>query len=55
MANLVAFFNSFLSYLLLFAVCAAVVSVAVMLGIKLRRKKNAEEALAAQQEETEQA
>lgn len=55
MANLVAFLNSFLSYLLLFAVCVAVVIVAVMAGIKLRRKKNAEEALAERQEDSEHA
>ncbi len=41
MANLIAFFNAFLSYLLLFALCAAVVSAAVWIGITLRKRKDA--------------
>lgn len=45
MANLIAFFNSFLSYFLLFAVCVAVVIVAVVLGITMRKKKNAKDEL----------
>lgn len=53
MANLVAFLNSFLSYLLLFAICVAVVIVAAMIGMALRRKKNAEEALEAQKEDAD--
>lgn len=44
MANLTAFFNVFLSYLLLFAVCAAVVAAAVKIGISMRRKKDAKDA-----------
>lgn len=55
MANLVAFLNSFLSYLLLFGVCVVVVIVAVTIGITLRKKKNAEEELAAKQAENDQA
>lgn len=53
MANLVAFLNSFLSYLLLFAVCVIVVAVAVKLGITMRRNKDAKDALAASVEETD--
>lgn len=45
MSNLIAFVNSFLSYFLLFAVCVVVVIVAVKLGITMRRKKNAKDAL----------
>lgn len=50
MANLVAFLNSFLSYLLLFAVCVIVVAIAVVIGIKLRKKKDAKDALEAKEE-----
>lgn len=46
---MIAFINSFLSYLLLFAVCVAVVIAAVMIGIKLRKRKNQQEALNADQ------
>lgn len=53
MANLVAFLNSFLSYLLLFAVCVIVVVVAVKIGITMRRSKDAKDALAASVEETD--
>ena len=44
MANLILFLNSFLSYLLVVAAFVAVIAVAVVSGIKLREKKNAEEA-----------
>lgn len=47
MANLIAFLNSFLSYLLLFAVCVAVILIAVKLGIMLRKNKDAKTALEA--------
>ena len=47
MANLIAFLNSFLSYLLLFAVCVAVILVAVKIGITLRKNKDAKTALEA--------
>lgn len=50
MANLVAFLNSFLSYLLLFAVCVIVVFAAVRIGIVLRKKKDAKEALETKEE-----
>lgn len=38
------FLNSFLSYLLLMAVIAAIVGVAIFIGIKMRKNKNAKEA-----------
>lgn len=41
----VAFLNSFLSYLLVFVIFVAVIAIGVTLGIKLRRKKDAKEAL----------
>lgn len=44
MTNLVLFLNSFMSYLLLVAVFVLVIGVAVFIGIKLRRNKNAKEA-----------
>lgn len=53
MANLVAFLNSFLSYLLLFAICVIVVIAAVKIGITMRRNKDAKDALAASVEETD--
>lgn len=43
MNNFALFFNSFLSYLLLFAVIVAVAGIAMFIGIKMRKKKNAEE------------
>jgi len=45
-SNLVAFLNSFLSYLLLFGVFVAIVAVAVALGITLRKNKDAKAAAA---------
>ncbi len=53
MASLVAFLNSFMSYLLLFLVSVALVCVAVKGGITLRKGKNAKEALEAPLEENE--
>lgn len=44
MENVILFLNSFLSYLLVVAAFAAVIVVAVFSGIKLRQKKNAEDA-----------
>lgn len=53
MANLIAFINSFLSYLLLFGVCVAVVVIACLIGVRLRRNKDAKTAaLEAEQTET---
>jgi len=43
MNNLILFINSFLSYLLVFAVIVVVVAVAVAIGITLRKKKDAKE------------
>lgn len=45
MSNLIVFLNSFLSYLLLFAICVIVVAAAVKIGITLRKNKDAKEAL----------
>ena len=44
MTNLILFFNSFLSYLLVVAVFVIVIGIAVFVGIKLRKNKNAKEA-----------
>ena len=43
MANLIAFLNAFLSYLLLFVVCVAVIVAAVRIGIGLRKRKDAKD------------
>lgn len=40
MENLILFINSFLSYLLVFAVAIVVIIVAVIIGIKLRKNKD---------------
>lgn len=37
---MVAFFNSFLSYLMLMAVIVAVAGAAIFIGISMRKKKN---------------
>lgn len=52
MGNLIAFSNSFLSYLLLFLICVAVVFAAVRAGIGLRKRKDRKDELLAQQEMT---
>jgi len=52
MNNLILFINSFLSYLLVFAVTIIVVGIGIAIGITLRKNKNAKEALEAQAEET---
>ena len=41
MSNLVAFMNSFLSYLLLFGAFVLIAAFAVAIGISLRKSKNA--------------
>ena len=41
MSNLVAFLNSFLSYLLLFGAFVLIAAVAIFIGITLRKSKNA--------------
>lgn len=43
MNNLILFLNSFLSYLLVFIVFAVLIVVAVLVGIKVRKSKNAKE------------
>ena len=48
MGNLVAFINSFISYLLVFVVFAAVIIAAVKGGITARHKKDAKDAQNAQ-------
>ncbi len=55
MGNLIAFLNSFLSYLLLFVICVAVVIIAIMIGINLRKRKDQKDALIARQEALEKA
>ena len=50
MANLIAFINSFLSYLLLFGVCVAAVIIACLIGVRLRRNKDAKTALEAEKQ-----
>lgn len=42
MENLILFFNSFFSYLLLMAVIVVVAGIALYIGIKMRRRKNSE-------------
>ncbi len=51
MENLILFVNSFLSYLLVFAVSIVVASVGAFAGYKLRMRKNAKDALAKEQEQ----
>lgn len=41
MSSLVAFLNSFLSYLLLFGAFVLIAAVAIFIGITLRKSKNA--------------
>lgn len=41
MSNLIAFLNSFLSYLLLFGTFVLIAAVAIFIGITLRKNKNA--------------
>ncbi len=47
MTNTVLFFNSFLSYLLLFAVIVVLVAAAVLIGISIRKKKDGKNAASA--------
>lgn len=42
MQNFVLFLNSFLSYLLLMAIIAVIAGVAIFIGIKARKNKNAQ-------------
>ena len=54
MTNAVLFFNSFLSYLLLFAVIVALVVTAALIGISMRKKKDRKNAAAAAEAESRQ-
>ncbi len=40
MENLILFFNSFLSYLLVLAVIVVLAGIAIFVGIKMRKRKN---------------
>ena len=54
MDNLILFMNSFLSYLLLMAVIVVLVGIAIFIGIKMRKSKNAkfaEEMMTAREQE----
>lgn len=51
MGNLTAFLNSFLSYLLVFAVFAAAGGAAAAIGIQMRRRKNRKEAQEAKEKQ----
>ncbi|MCM1162227.1 MAG: hypothetical protein NC412_13535 [Roseburia sp.] len=56
MNNLILFLNSFLSYLLLFVIMIALVVIACVIGVKLRKAKDAklqEEALLEKEETAE--
>lgn len=44
MVNLIAFVNSFLSYLLLFGTFVLIAAVAIFIGITLRKRKDMKEA-----------
>ena len=52
MTNAILFANSFLSYLLLMAIIVLLCGIAIFIGIKLRKNKNAKEALTEQTTET---
>lgn len=43
MANLIAFLNAICSYLLLFGITAVLAVIAVFIGIRLRKNKDAKE------------
>lgn len=45
MNNAVLFTNTFLSYLLLMVIIAVIAGAAIFIGIKLRKRKNEQEAL----------
>ena len=47
MTNLILFINAFLSYFLVYVISAVVIVVAVLAGIRLRKHKDAKEAMAA--------
>lgn len=41
MSNVISFVNSFLSYLLLMAIIVIIAGIAIFIGIKCRKNKNA--------------
>lgn len=51
MSNFIAFFNQFLSYLLLMLIIVVLCAIAFVIGTSLRKRKNRQEAEAAQQEQ----
>nr|WP_308627969.1 hypothetical protein [uncultured Eisenbergiella sp.] len=53
MTNFTMFFNSFLSYLLLFVLVAVLAVIACFIGISLRKKKDARDAAMSQGETRE--
>ena len=55
MNNLILFVNSLLSYLLVFVVIVIVAGIAMFIGITMRKKKNAQEALEAETADAEEA
>lgn len=55
MNNLIAFTNTFLSYLLCFIVFGILILVAIFAGIKFRKNKNKKEELAKASENLEEA
>lgn len=55
MNNFILFLNSFLSYLLLMAVIVILVSIAVFIGIRMRRKKDLKETATSQTEDSKSA
>lgn len=55
MNNLILFVNSLLSYLLVFVVIVIVAGIAIFIGITMRKKKNAKEALEAETADAEEA
>ncbi len=53
MSNLILFVNSFLSYLALMAVIVVLAGIAVFIGITMRKKKNLQLAVEAEEISTE--
>lgn len=54
MENLILFLNSFLSYIVVFAVILIVGGIAIFAGITLRKRKNQKEQEEAKEEQKEQ-
>lgn len=53
MNNAVLFTNTFLSYLLLMVIIVVIAGIAIFIGIKLRKRKDEQEALEAVKTETD--